>query len=464
MQQESPKEFLIRLYLELLLSFIPPQDAVVATLGGKGLEAKVWLELGIREGWLVERKRALSRALIQSLPFHHCSNLEALPSVMEAVFGARAPYIDFLHLDLCGVLETKESIRIYGPLLPLVLASRARCLAVTVADQRRNLTLEHFDAVLTRANDLLGSDFVQHVLAHLHAEQELVADQGFGAPDTRKAALREFGTLFRLAELFIQSGATVPFEVQRFVYQSSNGRNAHTFRMRSYHIQFSAPDAPAADQRHFARRVVKAWLSGSLQVVQSGGVQRVLTPPSTHKEIIIMSSMKLTLEERFPNATRVLPSILQSDFGTEVAELLSIADKEAKETVGTATVLDAFERLAQQFRAGEVVQKPTEQPVLWDDETDLGLKLRLLRASQSGDSELFEAAKRRVIAVKKWQKDKRAGRRVGGMLARTQGKFRAGYLAALFVAVDEAQHERLLAELLGLYDESLDTLRAEAGI
>ena len=137
--QSPAKQKVLKFFLDFIGSVVPVEDARIATLGGQGLEARIWQGAGVPHdhGWLIERKKALSRELIEELPYHYTNGLETFPRVFRSVEGSDA-MLDGLHLDYCGTVEPR--LQEIGAVLPLIVHNIG-CLAVTVSDQRRNLSL-----------------------------------------------------------------------------------------------------------------------------------------------------------------------------------------------------------------------------------------------------------------------------------------------------------------------------------
>jgi len=139
------KERVLERLVSFLAGYIRLDEARVATLGGEGLEAEVWKRTGIKtdneHGWLIDFDRQRMRKLFRSQ--RAFSDLQIFlrdfPRAFRARLGRDAG-LDLFHLDLCGTVEpaTKDLLGI----LPLLLSGTARCLGITVADCRRNRSLD----------------------------------------------------------------------------------------------------------------------------------------------------------------------------------------------------------------------------------------------------------------------------------------------------------------------------------
>jgi len=259
---EGLKEQVVRRFLKSFVSgYVLLEQAQIATLGGKGVEAKIWHDLAIpvENGWLIERSRKHG----SKLAGHHYRTQNQLRTFdrILAGYGEHRDYIDAFHLDLCGTLSNK-SMKDFAPVLPLVLKSKGRCLAITVADARRNLVLEQWPDFQNRAKKLFGnqanniyeelSDRQHHIPVNLNAPT-------FIRPfDPIKATKREFGLLVELTELLkIQGFPWIPVTIERYVYVSRYQRRP--FRMRTYFFHFEKQHSKFAE-KEFA----KTWISSRL--------------------------------------------------------------------------------------------------------------------------------------------------------------------------------------------------------
>lgn len=235
----TPKEYVIRSFLDFVCRHVPQSEAQLATLGGQGLEAGIWAERGVpsAHGWLIELNRKLGGNLIKNHRYHTHNRLGTFHRILGGL-GEKS-LIDGFHLDLCGTF-TEKVIEDFSPVLPLVLQSRAKCIAITVADQRRNLILERWKDYEYEGALLFG-DEGRPIMRLLEAEQRKIPVrkdlpafmEGF---DPLKGAMREFGLMVEIAKLLIVHRRCVPVEVVRYVYVSKIGKRS--FRMRTYFFHF----------------------------------------------------------------------------------------------------------------------------------------------------------------------------------------------------------------------------------
>ncbi len=159
MTHQDNKIQVLQNILTFLQAYQDPPQAVVATLGGEGLESSLWLtrNITLENTWIVERNRVRSRKLLQQHTGHHLHGaLTDFPIILEATCGPKAA-LDLFHWDLCGTVEPciDEMIGV----LPSILRSQGRCLAVTVADSRRNLSLEAMPVVTRIGRKVFGDQW-----------------------------------------------------------------------------------------------------------------------------------------------------------------------------------------------------------------------------------------------------------------------------------------------------------------
>ena len=103
---ETTKGQVIRLWLAFLSRFVPLGQARLATLGGRGLEAEIWEELGVPRdnGWLIERNRKRGGNLIAEHRYHVHNQLVTFDRIL-AGYGSAQAVVDGFHLDLCGTFS-----------------------------------------------------------------------------------------------------------------------------------------------------------------------------------------------------------------------------------------------------------------------------------------------------------------------------------------------------------------------
>ncbi len=275
MSHDPAKMTVLRHFLTFVAQYLPLQDARLATLGGEGWEAELWLSAGVRpeNGWLIEREREASRRLIVESPYRYCPSLGNFPNVVRDAYGDTVG-VDGFHLDLCGTLE--RSFKPFLPVIPLVIwRSTGRCLAITVADMRRNRTLERFRAIRRCADWYLGPELSRSLFQFLLREQGgLPSLTRSDAPQTanpEKGARREFGFFFRLFRLLVGGGwriTALPDRIERIVYVSGYGGRA--FRMRTYLFHFG--DLTTGSRAQLAQQFITRWMESSLRILQRSGV------------------------------------------------------------------------------------------------------------------------------------------------------------------------------------------------
>jgi hypothetical protein len=257
---DTPKEQIIRLFLDFLSRHRPLADARVATLGGQGIEAKIWTESGIppEHGWLIELNRTRGNRLIENHRYRHHNRLGTFHQILAGQ-GGPAARIDGFHLDLCGTV-TERVIHDFSPLLPLILQSTGRCLGITVSDQRRNRALEEWPVVMKKAERLFGKhtagllEKIETLQTQLPIREGLPSFMsGF---DPCKGARREFSLMVELIDLF-QEHSWVPVEIVRYVYVSRYG--GKPFRMRSFFFHFAPVSTPSSDLA-----VARTWTKSPL--------------------------------------------------------------------------------------------------------------------------------------------------------------------------------------------------------
>ena len=272
------KDLILGRLLKFVERYVPLPEAWCATLGGQGVEARLWQEAGVlpERGILIERSTKLSRPLIANLPYEYYPRLESFAEW----WGWNRPtqHLDFLHLDLCGTLE--PLLDIVRSMLPLVSASRGRCVAVTVTEKRRNRSLEAYELIRARMSTTLGETALDQVEQRLRTEHELLENMtNTDLADPEKGMKREVGLLWCLAQLLVapDGSAQLPDCIERYVYWSNYGRR--TCRMRTYVLHLAPPvPGPVA-----AQTLTALWVESPLSVGHDGTIQPIiqtaLAPP-----------------------------------------------------------------------------------------------------------------------------------------------------------------------------------------
>jgi hypothetical protein len=246
MSYSEPKSQVIRLFLQFVRAHVPLDQAIVASLGGEGREAAIWQEVGIpgSNGWVIERNRQRSRKLIADLPYRYTSSLGNFARGFRSVTGA-GHGVDAFHLDLCGTLELATNVA--RPIIPLVINSRGRCLAITVADARRNPSVDNFPVIEKWLSALLGFRYGR-------MRERLGREQGEGR---ELALMREIGFFYAVIDLFrSRNRYAVPDKVRRFEYVSRT--SGSPFAMRTYFFHFVPKSQDVGIQR-FAKQLYRLW-------------------------------------------------------------------------------------------------------------------------------------------------------------------------------------------------------------
>ncbi|MDB5194459.1 MAG: hypothetical protein JWN50_473 [Parcubacteria group bacterium] len=242
---DTPKERILRRFLAFLSRYRSLPEARLATLGGNGTEARLWAESKIDHGWLIELNRKLRGRLIEEHGYKIHNRLGTFHQILGG-YGGDEGIVDGFHLDLCGTMR-EGIISDFTPILPLIFKSKGRCLAITVADARRNLALEDWPTTKERALELFGKRS-RGILRSLEAQARLLPVRRTDHPawmkpfNPAKAAKREFAMLVTVGEILLPYRWT-PVAMERYVYVSSY--QGHRFRMRTYLFHFERKNADA---------------------------------------------------------------------------------------------------------------------------------------------------------------------------------------------------------------------------
>lgn len=263
------KELVVRKILKWTSAYIPLTEAWCATLGGRGIEARLWQEAGIQpeRGILIEKSTKLSRPLIADLSYEYYPRLESFATWWQR--NRKGQSLDLLHLDLCGTLEPLlETVR---EIIPLVAKSRGRCLAVTVAEKRRNRSLETYDLVRAQMSHAVGAKLCERLETQLKEEHERLGVVLGAGPLTQpeKGMKREAGFVQCLLNLFTGSDAVagMPDSIERYAYRSGYGRRPCRMRTVLLHLGEATP-GPSAGQD-----LVVRWLASPLLVALGKGFE-----------------------------------------------------------------------------------------------------------------------------------------------------------------------------------------------
>jgi len=440
----SIKLQVLRLFLQFAQTFISLRKANLATLGGEGLEAGLWQELGVEanRGWLIERQEGRSLRLIRNFSYRYCPDLVDLPRSLNDVMAR--PMVDVFHLDLCGTLE--PSMDIFCPLMRYIANSRGRCLAITVADQRRNLSLERFDAVWKRGRQLLGNSGRSNLFRQLQQEQQIV---GTG----EKGARRELGFFLNMVKLFsCRHLACLPDRIERYIYVSD--MQGTPFRMRTYMFHFSKQ---SVEKPKLAKSLSRLWSQSRLWQHDGGcDFQQVLVEGKDE----VMTEPISVPKSRLTTMAEAAGGEVWAEYQSLLAEV-----QLAREVRGAIDV----DRLHGIFKGSsksgpqnvsDTGDKKTRRQQAAGDQEVVRIQYDLLVAKSKG----FEASKKAYevardalgLGGRKYSTSWR--RKIGGLLAHTQGKFRPEFVRqAVAAGID-------FKSLADAYGEPVGTLKAEAGI
>lgn len=315
------KEKVIRLFLGFVSRYISLKQAHLATLGGRGVEAKVWSELGVpkENGWLIERRREQNGKLIRSNQYRTHNQLITFGQILDG-HEVEDAFVDAFHLDLCGTFSDKAMLD-FRPVLPLILKSRGRCLAITVADARRNLALEQWPDFEARGNKLFGKK-AQDIYTQLLSIQRNIpvsnkASDFIKPFDPEKATRREFGLLVELTELLqVQGFPWIPVVIERYVYVSRY--QGQPFRMRTYFFHFEHKSRRNSEII-FANR----WVESQLVFANEKEFQEVKTRKSsllpvrittTKKEDVVMSNSNAGQTSRLAELVKILGGSEETEY------------------------------------------------------------------------------------------------------------------------------------------------------
>jgi hypothetical protein len=364
----SVKERVVRLFLEMVSQFVALTQAKLATLGGQGFEAKVWNELGVPtdNGWLIERSRERSGQLMARYRYHTHNQLQTFHQILNG-YSQDESYIDAFHLDLCGTF-CNTSINNFEPVLPLILKSRGKSLAITVADQRRNLALEQWPLFLKRGRKLLGTNRVTHMLDELVCQQRhLPTREGlpemFHSADPEKGAKREFAMLIELAELLKKLKLpSQPITMQRFIYISRYKRRP--FRMRTYMFHFGG-----TEKKFDIDKFVDVWLHSTVKFGNDEGLNPIAMPaslPFEQPRIVTTQLMKgVSMVAQFSN----LSAFMEKAKALAGDEVMAEFNQLVQESHDLSVMRQQLDLVRQMFNGGgfliggAVPQLPQTQPV-----------------------------------------------------------------------------------------------------
>lgn len=436
----------LQLFLNFVQKFVPFQQAIVATLGGLGKESALWKTAGVldRNGWLIERNRQHSRRIIQEAGYHYTTSLKNFWRVFRSVNGDKAG-VDAFHLDLCGTIE--PNVRVARRLVPLVLKSKGRCFAITVADARRNLSLEDFRTVEKSLQRMLGFRYER-------LKSKLKAEQG---SDRDAAVMRELGFFYSIVSLFCFYGRyALPDRVVRVSY-ISNYSGSH-FPMRTYFFHFkSQPQRMKPSQ--FVVYLYQQWFRNALNDLDRPQQERARTGRATMTKKAVQTSGEKRDFQKDLGMLRKLAEAVGLDYVIERLQLNG-ASKTNQFITTIETALAAFKGTPKPEPAEASGDTKVGRKVTENGEKTMA-KLELLRARAQGKAE-YDRVKLEIGQRFRLGRPSKKGAAATSraLLATTQKHGRPEFLKSL------AKQDATLIneELAGIYKVPVEQLRREAGL
>ena len=462
--RNEPKGVVLKLLLTELQKLIPLDSAQVATLGGKGFEANIWLEAGVppENGWLIEKDSKRLTGLIKGLPFHIVGELENFARVFKAVNGSED--LHFFHCDLCGSLE--PSAHLLEPVIPLLLSGSSKLLAITVSDARRNLSQENFPLVFESAKQFSSESQTVALFEKLFHEQVEIPRLLTGRlSNPEKGAQREFGVYYTLANLL----TTKAFEgwsvgnIHRYIYRSK-AMITRPWPLRTYLFRFTECKSKPIG------KLINTWnVSPLIYVADDGSMQT-----SDHKK---ESNMSIQIDsEAFPNLSRLfeligdevkteIEAFIQSrvdensapsdEFAKKVRELYQLVGGQSNHA--TAPVIDKLEPPAVVDQTSlEFERDEFGVPVCIDDDFTK-IQFALLRAKatikEKPKYDKFVAKLHRFYKVKFGNETDFTFANLRTHLAKSQKANMPGFISKLVKSFTEEQRPSLFSELAEYYHE-----------
>ncbi len=417
MATTNPKVLVLEAFLDFIERFTALKESTLVTLGGQGIEARLWQDAGIsaENGWLVERNRSSRLKLIRSdLPYRHSDRLHPFAKKLMAIRGSKAA-IDALHADFCGTIET--NVGEITPLIPLIGRSSGRCLAITVADQRSNLTVENKADGLSFLRSQLSDATLSSLLEQLHAEQGLIPRNPelpafFKRPDPHKGALRELGVLQAVLQLLLQNKRLLmPTLIERYIYVSR--WSGHPFRMRSFFLHFD--NSTAALRSRLPAITVDCWQRSPLFFAGE----------------TITCLRRESVAEKEPCVYEKLSQLVNM-VGGEVKAEFDLLLARASKSFSADVKLEEIRKLLGSEDTPDVLAVTKVHTLsksrVGGNGQSVKVQLLLLDGAAKGGAGLKKAydAAFKELGIGRRKNKKRT---VGGLLARTQGKFRGEFVA-----------------------------------
>lgn len=467
--------------LERFMRFVTKRVAAaqlrIASLGGNGLEAEVWAKAGVQRdsAYLIERSRKLSRVLIHGGRFQYTKDLRGFPAIFQALHPDER--LDAFHLDLNGTLLS-QYVRQAQPIVAMVIRSQG-CLAITEADQRRNLSIEQYPVIKARLAKRLRQGV--HSLYHAFLHEQKSVEWSDKTTSPTKGAQKELGTFEHVLALFRLSATeyAIPDEIQRFVYVS---RHRHgSWRMRTYFFRFGSKRAGnlveatrllhqqwVANPLHFKPEEIQEEVVSKMASDRNESKLAALVSASNNPEIQVeyedlaaraaIPHISVVRRERALGHLRDALEMLMEDPGAIVQES-PVNDAE--------TPVEAKEKPARKRRRSRRRKKAVEPNGLPEPPKNGDLvyvQLQMLFAAAGGKLDQFKNDLRTRFNVSKHS----AGRVVGAWFARTQKKFRPDFVARVIENTPADKLPGVLAKVARAYSKltgvevSADQLKAEA--
>ncbi len=501
----TPKEIVVGRIISTMADCLDPSTALVATLGGRGLEANVWRRMGIKptNGWLVDRSADRIRGLMRNSQGYHLlqGNLTQFPQIFLSSHGLKTG-LDFFHWDLCGTVE--PAIEEICGVLPLLAQGRGRSLGVTVSDMRQNRAVQSFIFTQDICRLFYGKDWdgLCQTLEEIYRQESV-----YRIFEIEKAVLREAGTLMYLVLAFATVGrdghrfrttdglhplsaflelwrrnagleefehlfsevwfAAVPGRIERYSYASGvNG-----FRMRTYSFRIDLPcdwiplKSVAKRLATMVRKAPSYVVEGDdcrliwpmpRPKVQAASAQR---PPEQTEDLktqggseTVMKTIEEIKKEFEPVLRLPLPGIQE---GFEALCKLAERGVQAQTTIDSVSKLLA--QAAASLNGGTVESSPVH---MVEEVAPPATSVHLAPAEVKRQAEVLEKDKVRIefleahraggkeaLAKKMKEVAKRLGiknyeHKLGACWARCQGKFRGEFVTRVLVA-DLVPIERL---------------------
>ncbi len=503
------KERIVRGLMAAALKGKELHQVRLATLGGEGLEARIWREKGLppENGWLIDLSPAVIRRLanvFREASYHLVQGrLGTFLAHLRNAEG-RKPGLDLMHLDFCGTIEPVMS-ELSG-IVEAVHASEQRILALTVSDQRRHPATDAPKEVMTLVEDVFG-ERAEHLVQALEAQGRGLRQIGWTPGRPRDFALREISTLLTLflsqliaprlkiaaeqryarmgklwkRELSEKRPLIYPVSLERYTYTSRG------FRMRTYVWRL---EPKRGSVRSALDSFLRAWLDAPCYAVVAGESEPILVKPrkteprpQRKKDAAMPSPPTLTMEDAKQRLQQAMPfmspEIRESCEvlikGSAAIDLDPIIERVTTDvmgkmlgalTAGLGTKRVATPKAVTATPPKEVRPVPAPAPAPKrskrkghrdDDEISQmdDLRLLMLEAKVRGEDEL--AKTKEDLSKAHFPRQKKRLLRIGTVFARCQGKHRPQFVARVLLR-DGGMAEKLAK----LYGVTADELRAEA--